>query len=359
MIDNPINRLAGLDLLRFLCALAVVLHHYKLFNSSPGAPIVGAFNASLLGAPGFFAEYGRFAVQVFWAISGFIFFWKYADAAHARAVSPTEFLALRFSRLYPLHLATLLIVAGLQALYTASHGQGFYYGPNDALHFVLQLALASNWLIAPQSFNGPIWSVSAEAVVYVAFFFLVRRFRPDPFLCLAAIVAVMFIQSPATVCAFYFFAGGLLERLLRQLDDHAQKRALWLSALAAPALIATGAAGLVGVEGLIAPLALSAVALFALCGKLTARGQALFSRLGDLTFASYLIHFPLILTLVLLADRFGFDHEAFLHPIPYFAYAALVFALAWAAHWGFERPAQNALRGALLRRRRVGVVVGV
>ena len=59
------------------------------------------------------------------------------------AVGAWRFLIRRFSRLYALHLATLLLVAALQAGYAAQHdGQTFVYGNNDVPHFLLQLAYA-------------------------------------------------------------------------------------------------------------------------------------------------------------------------------------------------------------------------
>lgn len=62
-----------------------------------------------------FSEYGWYGVQAFWSISGFIFFWRYRDSVALGQVGGWRFFVLRFSRLYPLHLATLLPAAFLQA----------------------------------------------------------------------------------------------------------------------------------------------------------------------------------------------------------------------------------------------------
>jgi peptidoglycan/LPS O-acetylase OafA/YrhL len=53
-----------------------------------------------------------------------------------------QFVMLRFSRLYPLHLATLLIVAALQWLYDVQHGETFVYLVNDPAHFTMNLLFA-------------------------------------------------------------------------------------------------------------------------------------------------------------------------------------------------------------------------
>jgi peptidoglycan/LPS O-acetylase OafA/YrhL len=108
--------------------------------------------------------HGGLAVQMFWTISGFIFFYKYAQRIHDRDVRWFQFFIFRFSRLYPLHFVTLLAVAGLQAAaYYAMHKEYFVTGNNDITHFILNLFMASNWFTGiGYSFNSPIWSVSVE-----------------------------------------------------------------------------------------------------------------------------------------------------------------------------------------------------
>ena len=84
-------------------------------------------------------------MDLFFALSGFIFFWLYAEAITERRVSAREFFVLRFSRLYPLHLATLLAVAAEQTLFLHLTGRYFVYGGNDGYHFLLNLGMASSW----------------------------------------------------------------------------------------------------------------------------------------------------------------------------------------------------------------------
>src|SRR4030095_2065416 len=64
------------------------------------------------------------------------------------------------------------------------------------------------------SFNGPIWSISAEIAVYAAFFLLLRKFQPSARLCVSVVVAGLLLQLAGMGwgwigCATYFFAGGL------------------------------------------------------------------------------------------------------------------------------------------------------
>jgi peptidoglycan/LPS O-acetylase OafA/YrhL len=123
------EKLLGLEVLRFVSAVAVLFWHYQNFWNTPHGlvgferdqqPLYRYFSA--------FYEFGRYGVQVFWSISGYIFFWKYRDAIAKRLTSGRKFFFLRFSRLYPLHFATLLLVAALQGLYFNQTGDIFGKG---------------------------------------------------------------------------------------------------------------------------------------------------------------------------------------------------------------------------------------
>src|ERR1700733_16065977 len=74
------NRLPGLELIRFSAALAVLVWHYQHF-SYVGATPMNFVREQQPFYPllSLFYNFGPFGVQVFWTISGFIFFWKYRD----------------------------------------------------------------------------------------------------------------------------------------------------------------------------------------------------------------------------------------------------------------------------------------
>src|SRR5687768_15414622 len=107
------DKLLGLELLRFASALAVLVFHYSHFAHIDVKSVnTGPTPCCALLWP--FYDYGLYGVQLFWWIIGYIFFWKYGAAIRSRAVAARDFFWLRFSRLYPLHLATLGGVVGLQ-----------------------------------------------------------------------------------------------------------------------------------------------------------------------------------------------------------------------------------------------------
>jgi peptidoglycan/LPS O-acetylase OafA/YrhL len=104
----PNNKLYGLEIIRFFSALAILIFHFQHFSFVGQAPN----NFALMQLP--FYDWlkpvylnGGLGVQIFWGISGFIFFWKYAKVIEQKALNAKHFFVLRFSRLYPLHLLTL------------------------------------------------------------------------------------------------------------------------------------------------------------------------------------------------------------------------------------------------------------
>ena len=169
--DRGKLRLESLDVLRGLAALAIVVNHWKWFYFWPAGAKDSNFDFKEFILPfgritWLFVNYGGLAVDIFFCLSGFIFFYLYRAAIETGCVSAREFAVLRFSRLYPLHLATLLIATVLLEIYRRRYGASFESLPNDPLHFILQLFFASDWWPrSPYIFNAPIWSVSIEVLL--------------------------------------------------------------------------------------------------------------------------------------------------------------------------------------------------
>ena len=143
---EPGDKLLGIELLRFASAVAVLIFHFQHFafvgTVQPGFTRPDQPFYPLLKL---FYEYGFYGVQVFWCISGFIFFWKYGKQIAGKSIGAHAFFILRLSRLYPLHFITLLFVAAAQAVYFHLMQSSYVYSYNDGYHFLLQLFMASNW----------------------------------------------------------------------------------------------------------------------------------------------------------------------------------------------------------------------
>ena len=210
-----------LDILRGLASLTVVVWHYQHFYYVAPDKFSEEFVRS--GQP-FYAflkplyENGHLAVQLFFVLSGFVFYFVYSDAVRNRSVSAYTFLVHRVSRLYPLYFVTLLYVAVLQYGAQAELGSFIVYAYNDVEHFILSLFLATGWGLADGfSFNAPTWSVSVEVLVYAVFFVVVFAIGKS------AVVSLMLMAWGCWMVVdgrdvigwgvFCFFAGGITFQL--------------------------------------------------------------------------------------------------------------------------------------------------
>jgi peptidoglycan/LPS O-acetylase OafA/YrhL len=298
-------------------------------------------------------------VQVFWCISGFIFFARYGRSVSSGEESPRRFAWARFSRLYPLHLLTLFAVAALQWVYVDRHGESFVYQNNDFAHFAAQLAMASSWQIPSgphtYSFNGPIWSVSLELIAYFAFFVVARRFGSSLATVISMLVAVVFVDKvgghhPVFSCIVYFYLGALVFRSSEWVTGQRRRTAIISAlgaALSAAALIALNKTSVSVAMLVIAPAALLVAALSCQrSGPLVGRTATV---LGNTTYASYLLHFPLQLLCVL-----GMEALGVVRPLAagwfFITYMAVTFLLAAVCYEFFEWPAQQWLRMRFARR---------
>lgn len=354
--DTAASKLLGLELVRFTCAFAVLVWHYQHFYEVAGAPefIRSAQPLHRVLAP--FYDYGLFGVQLFWGISGFIFFWKYGLAIADGAVTGMKFFWLRFSRLYPLHIVTLLLVAALQPLHVALTGGSFVYQGNDLPNFLMQLGMATHWgPPLPFTFNGPIWSVSAEVFVYALFFLAVRCFGASNWLIAGAVGASLAgmlsgADSPALACTGYFFAGGAAARFHAAVakDDPRGPR-LMCAILLAAVIGGAWQSGRLGDPSALPFVLLLAMppALFLAAQDWPAldRWQAPIQLAGNLTYASYLSHFPLQLIVAVLVAASGIALPV-ASPLFLIAYLGATLIVSRLIFERFERPAQAWIRAA-------------
>jgi peptidoglycan/LPS O-acetylase OafA/YrhL len=170
--SRGVSRLVYIDSLRGIASLAVaVFFHYRHFSSlfqPGGAPPRSAPFYTLLRP---LYNYGYLAVDVFFILSGFIFCHVYAESIRSRRVTAWKFFVHRFSRLYPLHFATLCVTGVLVYAFRHQTGRFPVYQYNGLQDFVLNvLFLQSGVLDRGMSFNGPSWSLSIEALLYFCFF---------------------------------------------------------------------------------------------------------------------------------------------------------------------------------------------
>jgi peptidoglycan/LPS O-acetylase OafA/YrhL len=355
------EKILGIELLRFASALAVLIFHYQHF-AFVGTSLPPDFDRA---AQPFYAWLkpfytgGYYGVQVFWCISGFIFYWKYARRIAERGIGGYRFFVLRFSRLYPLHFATLLFMAGMQLLYHARNGSSFVYPNNDLYHFALQLPLASNWsLNVGDSFNGPIWSISIEVLVYAVFFCSLRYISRSLILMIAMALTATLIHATGISthalfpCVAFFYLGCVSasvyewQRRSRHTGVIATAGALTLAVIA----LAFGLYLGMPPKYVLEFLAPASIFLCVEHVRPSDRIARWVIPLGNMTYSSYLLHVPLqivIVTIYSYADwRLHFDQ-----PASFLAFMAVTLFLSYWSYRLFEMPMQTLVRRYLLQAR--------
>lgn len=368
-------RFHSLDVLRGVAALAVVFWHWQHFFYTgvvPGTVILERLPLYDAFAPLYL--HGWQAVDLFFALSGFVFYWLYAGKVAQATIPARDFAVLRFSRLYPLHLLTLLAVAAGQYWYMSRLGTYFIYPFNDPFHFLLNLVFAPSWSFEHgYSFNAPVWSVSVEILLYTLFF-LVCRWLPvrAPLLLLLAAGGFTVIAGwypPIGRGIGSFFLGGCMFLAWRaiQATPHRDTLQRGITIAGAAAWLGTLLVVLAAVHGLPLPAWLSAganivshhwgpVVLFPLTIlwlALTETRHGGFGRrwawLGDLSYSSYLLHFPLQMLTMALVLQTPATRGVFYSPVLFMLFFVVLIALSLASHRWFEVPVQRALRARLIR----------
>lgn len=349
------DRIFTLDVLRGLAALSVVFWHWQHFFYVDDHPLnFHAPQQPLFETLSIFYKHGSLAVELFFCISGFVFFWLFSNKITDRKIPAPRFFWDRFSRLYPLHIVTLAIVAGLQFLYTQEHAEYFVYQVNDAYHALLNVLLIPAWgFESGWSYNAPIWSVSVEVLLYGTFFLLCLTKNLRYFL-LPCLVAIGFVAYPLNYKLgsglFTFFCGGmaflLLERLRATLSETLTCCITLILALVSWVIIVTQEANMYLIMGVAFP---ASVMFLASLSFMNPDLMKPYAAIGDLSYSSYLLHFPLQIVFAIVVDRLGYGREIFYSPWMLGLFMAVLIPLSFASHRLFEVPVQRALRSSFRR----------
>jgi peptidoglycan/LPS O-acetylase OafA/YrhL len=360
---NPIGKkyqssLAGIDLLRFLLSLVVVVFHYRmLLRPYSGGVKVPSSKLPLDSVLEFVYEHGGYAVEIFWLISGFIFYRIYAGAIATKKVRFREFSLLRFSRLYPLHILTLLLVASFEYVYYAKHGAYYAYPNNNIASFTRQLFLVSHWGDYGLSFNGPVWSVSVEIFVYLVFFIacvagLLKGKRIFIVMAIAALCYLLHFPKPFFECIYYFFSGCLLSYLYNR---HTPLRLLTVYVFTGLLFGAITVFGHIGepvydmlrtTTGIIASSLILLGFIYAFGRLQNKHSLYLMKSCGDITYSMYLIHFPVQLIATLLINPQ--NDSLFQSTITFVVYILVIIIMGRIVYSLYEKPVQVWLREKLL-----------
>ena len=330
-------RLARLDGLRGLAAVGVAFGYHIRTIYADGALDSG------IAAIGWLQVYGWLFVDLFFLLSGYIFAHVYLGRRTLEGPGAlADFAVARFARLYPLHLAMLLVTAVLFAGSNPANTLPAFFA-----HLVMAQALAQP---VANSFDGASWSISVEVVCYIIFALAAasgaRALRLATGGALAiALLALILHAAPDGPYARDIFPRGLMGFFLGQVLWHRRAFFARVPGWALAGLIALGMALPPAWLGAILPLALlvfPAGLLLALrCGWLE---SPVFAWLGDRSYTIYLVHAPMLDLFVQARGKLGGSAGEVV--LGHIGAISAILVVSDLVYRGFERPARVAIRSA-------------
>jgi peptidoglycan/LPS O-acetylase OafA/YrhL len=329
------TRLEEIDALRGIAALGVafVFHIHHLLGQARTGPLDGLPVFSWLH------DYGYVLVDLFFVVSGYIFAHVYLVDGRFKGTI-RDFAVARFARLYPLHLATLLVSAGLLAIGPTASAENCC---NDARHFLLNLVmLQESGLNIGLSFNSPAWSISVEVLCYALFCLLAIQL-PDRFWQAAVLlVAVGLLATlPGGVQLDHiarglcgFFAGTLAYRLRKA------PTGLWLVLLPAGFVLLPFASGL-SIGAVLGVTSWPALVNFARLLPILRLSPLRW--LGERSYSIYLTHSPVYMALNIIVFSGSAVPESLAVPMMLVGWG-LVLAVSDLSYRFLETPSRRWLR---------------
>ncbi|SHN38205.1 acyltransferase family protein [Actinacidiphila paucisporea] len=358
----PRNRLHSLTGMRAVAAAMVFVFHTTQPQISPFTGTTAARAAR------WFTCFGPIGVSFFFVLSGFVLTW-----AVRKDDTPGRFYRRRLVRIYPNHVVTF---AAALVLF-ASAGVMTGTKATTPRLWLPNLFLLHAWtphLDVQLGVNPPSWSLSCEALFYLCFpllYALIRKIPPRALWATAGVITALVVAVPALAYAvlpgvhgagvlglpvtpdqlwlvYVFPPARLLEFALGMVMARIVLTGRWVP-------IPTAAAALLAVGGYfltfslpflyrfeaatIVPLALLIPAAAAAegRGRRSVMRSRVMVRLGDLSFAFFMIHAVMLVTLT----RLFAGHQQWSDGQAYgviAAYATLSLAAAWVLNTFVERP---------------------
>lgn len=295
-------RFTALDSWRGIAAISVMFFHLS-------------FNGFFYFFPP--VRHAGLSVSFFFVLSGFVMTHAYGHRL-GTGTEARQFVIRRFGRLYPLHLATLavLVLLELAKLFLISRGisagQGAFEGSNDLTTLVANIFLLQAVIPFPDySWNGPSWSISVEFYTYLLFcavMLLCRRATVLAALLVAVASAVSLLMLEHIFGSLHETQGmGLLTCIMGFFVGHIAYH-LHTRRARTPLRNATLCElGCIGVTMMIYwfdpfPMPVTilwfaiVILVFAHSAGAVSRvlERPLFTRLGELSYSIYMLHYVLI-----------------------------------------------------------------
>jgi peptidoglycan/LPS O-acetylase OafA/YrhL len=348
------HRYAVLDSYRFIAALGIVAYHFE-----------GHF-APFIAHPREVLERFQTLVDFFFVLSGFVLMHTYGARIQGGAAY-RDFLRKRFARVYPLHFATVMLCV---ALYGAVTMLGIVVrDPSiiDMRQLLPNLLLIQAWGFTDRpGLNIPSWSISAEVFVYLLFPLfvgLVLRLKAALALVVAVAIAVLVeavrlqIGLPSGSLATYdfgmvravpmFLAGIATYQIVTATPPRPVSWLLPHGLFAVIIVMMLAKTPAYAIDFLYPPL-VGLIALAERGRQPTLLGSRAFTRLGDASFAIYMIHTFIQIACVGLVRHMGWTSGPALVLVAV-AGSALIVGLGIASFHLFETPLRRWLSGVQRR----------
>ncbi|WP_308546678.1 acyltransferase [uncultured Pantoea sp.] len=347
------ERIYTLDALRGIASLSVVFWHWRHFFHLDN----GTFTLSMEKQPFYQAfsilyGYGLHAVELFFVISGFVFFHLYYSKIQSRAVTAKEFFVKRITRLYPLFILSSILVGLLQFFFKQHHNSFFVYQQNDLYHAFLNILMIQAWGFQHGwSFNAPSWSISIEVLLYTIFFTISLISKRPITVSIFIIVSSYYFSDANPMIAsgmFCFYTGVVAYIACTALIS--QRGALFSLALFAILCIASWSVIFsFYVKNIYLIVSMGFLPLVCALASLSAyahdSGKSL-EWLGNISFSSYLLHFPLQIAFATCCDLMNKSRDIFYSPYIFIAFWLVLIPISLASFHFFEKPSQEYLRKA-------------
>jgi peptidoglycan/LPS O-acetylase OafA/YrhL len=193
--EEPMNDriyFPGLNGIRFLAALSVVIVHIEQFKGFFGLNEQGSTNFFLFN----FVLSGRDAVTLFFVLSGFLItYLLLTEYRVTSTIAVRKFYARRMLRIWPLYyFIVFLSFVVVTAVYHITDFDGYYMSIRD--QFWLKLGLFIAFIPNIANLMGQyvvgamhLWSIGVEEQFYIIWPLLMKRFARRPLLCLLGVIA--------------------------------------------------------------------------------------------------------------------------------------------------------------------------
>lgn len=351
------TRLILLDGLRGIAAFAVIFWHWQHFFFDGTTPrSFSTEDQPFYDVFAIFYREGWRAVPLFFALSGVIFFWLAEEKLASKKLSVVNFAVDRFSRIYPLYIITFVVAFFIQSVILKYTGHYLVYSYNDNYHAILNVLMVSAWGFEKGwSFNGPVWSISVEILLYITFAAgcLLGRIRYFYFLGLVLtgfLLPASAFKVASGLTQFYLAGLGFVVFKAAAMRFGSKARASFVLAAtvcwALVALVPEWKKPLL--DSVAFPTAIVALTAINLSVQIRSR---ICEWLGDISYSVYLWHFLLQGAFVLCVVRLGYSRDVFYNPLTMITFVVILAVLSVFSFLYIELPAKKFFRSKIGRRR--------